>query len=154
MVVLPADPVIPTMVSSGSRSTSARASLASAAGTSGTMIVGWPVPRVPSTTTAPLLTAWAAKSCPSARSPGSAANIPPGAASLESITTGPVTTASRSATSSGVPPVIAAICPIVNGITPVPLGPSPASAALPGATDRSRESPPPPRPRPRGHRTG
>ena len=45
---------------------------------------------------APAATAAAAKSCPSDRSPATAANSPPAATRLESITTSPLTTASGS----------------------------------------------------------
>src|SRR6185437_3489948 len=103
----------------------------------------------------------------------------PGVASRESITAGPDTTALRSATSSGVPLVIDAICPIVNGIThpprvrtqPVqdrrqrpagsaadatPLSP-PRKTAWPGADltwlARFAQVRRAPRRRPRGHRT-
>ena len=59
------------------------------------------------TAAAPAATAAAAKSCPSARSPATAANRAPGPARRESITTSPVTTAAGSP--CGRPPVIPAI---------------------------------------------
>ncbi len=98
MVVLPAEPVMPAIIRSGSRSTSAQASLASAAGTSATIRAGTPTGLVARTTVAPAAIACAAKSCPSARSPGSAANRPPGETWRESMTAGPVTTIAGSAT--------------------------------------------------------
>ena len=139
VVVLPDEPVIAAIVSWGRRSTTARASGASAACTSGTTSAGTPAGRLVSAATAPADTAAAAKSCPSARSPGSAANSAPGPASRESMTTGPVTRACGSGAWSSVAPVMPAIRISVIGITrttwPLPWRP-------------------PPRPPPRGHRTG
>ena len=98
MVVLPADPVIPAIVRPGRRRTTAAARSPSAAWTSLTISAGTPTGRLASTAVAPAAAAAAAKSWPSARVPGSAANSAPGRASRESITTGPGTMAPASGT--------------------------------------------------------
>ena len=106
--VLPDDPVIPMTVADGSRRSTSRASAPRATVTSAVTITGtsWTsgIGRWESTATAPALTAAAAKSRPSTRSPGSAANSAPGAASRESITTGPVTTAAAGPGAGGSAP--------------------------------------------------
>ena len=94
--VLPDDPVMPAIRVAGSASTTALASAASAAGTSATSTDGTGTGRVASTAVAPAATAAAAKSCPSDRSPATAANRPPGPARRESITTSPLTMAAGS----------------------------------------------------------
>ena len=82
--------------------------------------------RVASTATAPAETAAAAKSCPSARSPATAANRLPAPARRESITTSPATTAAGSPWPC--PEVISAIWATVRGITgPPPRGPAAGS---------------------------
>ena len=124
VVVLPADPVMPAISRLGSRSTTARASRPSATVTSGTISAGAPHGRLASTAVAPAATAWAAKSCPSARLPGSAANSAPGAAARESMVTGPVTTAAGSATWSSRAPVMPAMSRSESGITRPPACPA------------------------------
>ena len=95
VLVLPDDPVTATTrrPDAVSRSVTARASRASPASTSSTSTDGQPTGRATSAATAPAAAAETAKSCPSTRSPGSAANREPGPACRESATTGPDTTA-------------------------------------------------------------
>ena len=70
VVVLPDEPVIATTRAPGSWPSTWLASRPRAAtGSSVTTIVGWPVGREPSVTTAPAAWAAAAKSWPSTRSP-------------------------------------------------------------------------------------
>ena len=85
---------MPAIRTAGSVSTTNLASAASAAGTSATSTEGTGTGRAASTAVAPAATAATAKSCPSDRSPATAANIPPALTRRESITTSPVTTAS------------------------------------------------------------
>jgi hypothetical protein len=116
VVVLPDEPVSPTMVSSGSRSVTARASRPIASRASAHSTIGTPATeRVPSTATAPVAIAAAAKSCPSAFSPGNATNSPPGPTLRESYSTPPVTRASESASTSR-PPTASATSHSLSGI--------------------------------------
>ena len=131
--VLPDDPVMPAIRTAGSASTTDLASAASAAGTSATSTEGTGTGRVASTAVAPAATATAAKSCPSDRSPATAANSPPGPARRESITTSPLTTASGSPWQT-CPPAICAIRASDRGITgspPTVHAPAPARPGRP-----------------------
>ena len=131
--VFPDDPVMPAIRACGSESATNLASAASAAGTSATITEGTGTGRVPSTATAPAATAAAAKSCPSDRSPATAANSPPGPARRESMTTSPLTTAAGSPCNC--PAVIRAICARLSGITgSPPTGPEDPGPAAPVRT--------------------
>jgi hypothetical protein len=115
--VLPEDPVSAITAGEPIRASTAWANLPSAATTSLTTTAGTPTGREASTQTAPAAIVSAAKSWPSACAPVTAANIPPGTTSRESLAVGPVTHAWESGTSDRVPLTAEAISASVMGIT-------------------------------------
>src|SRR5690625_1550263 len=132
VVVLPEEPVTPTIWVarpcpcrvSPSSSATYRARRPNAATTSSsppsTSRGGASTGRETRTAAAPESIAWAAKSCPSTRSPFSATNKAPGAACLESMTTGPSTTVSGHADPPIAVWVISAIRSSVSAIKSTP----------------------------------
>ncbi len=91
VLVLPCEPVMPTTAVPVSSPATWRASAPSATTVSGTTTPGRPSGRSDSTAAAPARTAAAAKSWPSACTPGTATNNPPGSATRESTKAGAVT---------------------------------------------------------------